>query len=56
MDELRGELTQVGFLGSFGLLDLIFFGLAVVTAYKVAASSVETQGDEQTELAEARTE
>jgi hypothetical protein len=56
MDELRGELTQVGFLGSFGLLDLVFFGLAVVTAYKVAASSVETQSEAQAELVEARAE
>ena len=54
MDELRGELTQVGFMGSFGVLDLVFFGLAVVTAYKVAAGSVETQSEVQAELAEAR--
>jgi hypothetical protein len=52
MDVIRGELTQVGFMGSFGPLDLIFFGLAVVTAYKVAAGSAPGQQEEQTELEE----
>ena len=53
MDAIRGELTQVGFMGSFGPLDLIFFGLAVVTAYKVAAGSTAEQRAEQGELEEA---
>jgi hypothetical protein len=49
MDVIRGELTQVGFMGSFGPLDLIFFGLAVVTAYKVAAGSATEQHEERTQ-------
>ncbi|UCG89211.1 MAG: hypothetical protein JSW71_12000 [Gemmatimonadota bacterium] len=51
MEAIRGELTQVGFIGSFGALDLIFFGLAVVTAYKVAAGSAPERREEQAELA-----
>jgi hypothetical protein len=53
MEAIRGELTQVGFMGSFGALDLIFFGLAVVTAYKVAAGTTAEQPEEQAELEEA---
>ncbi len=41
LDEMRGEMAQVGFIGSFGLMDIIFFGLAVVTAFKMAAASAD---------------
>ena len=59
LDELRGELAQVGFIGSFGFLDIIFFGLAIATAYKVAAvaateQQVMQQPDQQPELGDAR--
>lgn len=30
-------LRKEGFLGSFGVIDIIFFGLAIVTAYKIAS-------------------
>lgn len=49
MDAIRGELAQVGFMGSFGPMDLLFFGLAVITAYKVAAGTVVDRRDEQLE-------
>lgn len=39
MEDIRSEMAQVGFIGSFGLMDIIFFGLAIVTAYKVATNS-----------------
>jgi len=39
MDDVRGEMAHLGFVGSFGLMDIIFFGLAIATAYKVAAVS-----------------
>jgi hypothetical protein len=42
MEDIRSEMAQIGFMGSFGLLDIIFFGLAVVTAYKVAATAQTT--------------
>lgn len=35
-------LRKEGFLGSFGVIDIIFFGLAIVTAYKIA-SRTETE-------------
>ena len=59
LDELRGELAQVGFIGSFGFLDIIFFGLAIATAYKVAAvAATEQQAmqqpDQQPELGDVR--
>lgn len=59
LDELRGELAQVGFIGSFGFLDIIFFGLAIATAYKVAAvaateQQVMQQPDQQPELGDVR--
>jgi len=59
LDELRGELAQVGFIGSFGFLDIIFFGLAIATAYKVAAVAateqpVMQQPDQQPELGDVR--
>ena len=59
LDELRGELAQVGFIGSFGFLDIIFFGLAIATAYKVAAvaateQQVMQQPDQQPALGDVR--
>jgi hypothetical protein len=47
LDEMRGEMAQVGFVGSFGLMDIIFFGLAVVTAFKMAAAKAEVAAAEQ---------
>jgi hypothetical protein len=32
----RDALAQQGFLGSFGLFDIVFFGLAIYTAFKIA--------------------
>lgn len=33
------EVSMIGFMDSFGLMDLIFFGLAVVTAFQIAAKA-----------------
>jgi hypothetical protein len=30
---------MIGFMESFGLMDLIFFGLAVVTAFQITAKA-----------------
>ncbi|UCD24018.1 MAG: hypothetical protein JSW51_13465 [Gemmatimonadota bacterium] len=50
LEEVRGEMARVGFIGSFGLMDLIFFGLAIATAYKVAANTApETHVTQQPE-------
>ncbi len=38
MTMFRGEIAKEGFLQSFGLFDIVFFGLAIVTAFKIAAS------------------
>lgn len=38
--EFRGELAREGFIQSFGLFDVLFFGLAIVTAFKVGASEI----------------
>ena len=60
LDELRGEMAQVGFIGSFGLMDIIFFGLAIATAYKMAAVAateehvVVQQSEQQSELGDVR--
>lgn len=48
MPEVRALLVQEGFLGSFGLLDLVFFGLAMATAFKTGSS---TSGGEDAEEA-----
>ncbi len=42
MDDIRSEMAQVGFIGSFTLMDIIFFGLAIITAYKVATGANRT--------------
>lgn len=42
LEVLRAEIAREGFLQSFSGMDLLFFGLAVFTAYRVAAS----EGDE----------
>ncbi len=47
MPELRATAAEEGFLGSFGPLDILFFGLAVVTAFKIAASGGAPEEDEQ---------
>ena len=49
--EFRELIGQAGFLASFGLLDLIFFGLAVMTAFKIAAGA--TPDEEETEMVSA---
>ncbi len=35
------EITNEGFMNSFGPMDLLFFGLAVFTAFRVAGASSE---------------
>ncbi len=34
--ELRNAMSRAGFLGTFGLLDIVFFALAVFTAFRIA--------------------
>jgi hypothetical protein len=45
-----GNISSYGFLYSFGLMDLLFFGLAVTTAFKIAArgSAHDTGSDVDT--------
>lgn len=37
IQEFYGSIAGYGFLGSFGLMDLLFFGLAIVTAFQIAS-------------------
>ena len=45
-----GDVSSYGFLHSFGFMDLLFFGLAVTTAFKIAAggSAHDTESDVDT--------
>jgi hypothetical protein len=40
-EALRSEIIEDGFKQSFGFLDVIFFGLAIFTAFKIASGSSE---------------
>ncbi len=46
LEVARGAFTREAFKGSFGLMDLLFFGLAIVTAYRIAAVGVTAAGSE----------
>ena len=39
IDAWYDEVSMIGFAESFSLMDLIFFGLAVVTAFQIAAKA-----------------
>lgn len=41
LDDLRSALAMEGFKDAFGLLDIVFFGLAIVTAYQIAARNAD---------------
>ena len=41
IEESYAQISQEAFFGSFAAMDLLFFGLAIVTAYKIAASEQE---------------
>lgn len=45
------SISTTGFLSSFGVMDLLFFGLAVATAFKIATreSTTEVQPDTEAE-------
>jgi hypothetical protein len=45
------NISSYGFLHSFGVMDLLFFGLAVATAFRIATreSAIETQPDTDAE-------
>jgi len=43
------EISKVSFLSSFGIMDLLFFGLAVVTAYQIAARGPATASEPDTD-------
>ncbi len=38
INDLHDSLTSVGFLLAFGLFDIVFFGLAMAAAYKIASA------------------
>ncbi len=50
---IRPGLMEEAFLGSFGAMDLLFFGLAVVTAFGLAAGTRKTKVQLSVEVAEA---
>lgn len=37
IQEFYGSIAGYGFIGSFGVMDLLFFGLAIVTAFQIAS-------------------
>lgn len=41
IDAVFADISKESFLNSFSAMDLLFFGLAVVTAYKIAAPAEE---------------
>lgn len=45
MAEIREFISQAGFMSSFGLLDIVFFGLAVVTAFKIGQAGTLKEGN-----------
>jgi len=45
-DELQDNIRNQGFLQSFGLIDLVFFGLALSTAYTVGKSNESMENTE----------
>jgi len=53
LPEIRAAIKQDVFLGSFGAMDLIFFGLALTTAFGLAAGKKKTSNQIAGELAEA---
>jgi hypothetical protein len=48
VDLFYDEATKLGFTSSFAALDLLFFGLAIVTAYRIAGRRA-SQTDESPE-------
>ncbi|MDH5643980.1 MAG: hypothetical protein OEY63_07235 [Gemmatimonadota bacterium] len=42
-EAFRLEMSNEGFLGTFGFLDILFFGLAVVTAFQIAGRGMEEE-------------
>jgi len=53
LPEIRAAIKQDVFLGSFGAMDLIFFGLALTTAFGLAAGKKKSANQIAGELAEA---
>jgi len=51
------DVSSVGFMNSFGAMDLLFFGLAVATAFKIASrgSAHDTKADAGTDTAQTET-
>lgn len=38
MQAMRGEIASEGFMASWGILDVVFVGLAIMTSYRIASS------------------
>lgn len=50
---IRSEIKEGAFLGSFGAMDLLFFGLAVVTAFGMASGGKKNEEEVAAEFREA---
>lgn len=53
--EFRDAVAQAGFLSAFGLLDIVFFGLAILTAFKIARAGSLGSGENEAEPAAVET-
>lgn len=53
LPQIRAMIAGSGFAGSFSPMDLIFFGLAMTTAFGLASGSRKGAGERATEYAEA---
>ena len=45
MTQIRGQIAKEGFVQSFDWMDILFFGLAIVTAFKIAGSGKIGEAD-----------